>query len=95
MWGLVALLFAQSVPIMPGSPGLPPFPYTPTQVCEGTERAGGPRGLLDLRLDEPIATALARSTYRFRPEQSGSQHGAKANRKTTCGVSELFWRHRF
>jgi hypothetical protein len=73
MWSLVALLAAQTLPVMPGSPGLPPPRYTQAQVCEGTEPSSRPHGgVLDIRLGEPIAAALARSTFRFRPEYAGS-----------------------
>lgn len=69
MWSLVALLAAQSFPIMPGTPGLPPPSYTQAQVCDGTERSSRPHGgVLDIRLGEPLAAALARSTFRFEPE---------------------------
>ncbi len=68
MRGLLVLLAAQSVPVMPGSPGVPATPITQTQICESTERPPGSAGVLDIRLGEPFAAALARSTYRFRSD---------------------------
>jgi hypothetical protein len=68
IWIFAALLAVQSVPVMPGSPGVPPMPWTQAQICEGTERPPGSAGVLDVRLGEPFAAALARSTFRFRSD---------------------------
>ena len=78
MWGALVLLAAQTVPVMPGAPGMPPFPYAQAQVCEGTEHGSRSAGLLDLQLGESFAAAMARSTYRFRSAlpASGFHHSS-------------------
>jgi hypothetical protein len=60
MWGLLALLAAQSVPAL-----------AQQQVCEGVDAPAGPHALLDVRLDERPGEALARSTIRFERGRSG------------------------
>ena len=56
MWG-IAFLFAAFA-----APGA----AAPPSVCEGAPAQSA--GALDVRLGEPFAAAMARSTYRFRPD---------------------------